>query len=254
MRVTVSDDPAGESRAPLPAAVGPSVWALPDPQGTDESGLVGFGADLAVETLVDAYRRGVFPWPHPGVPLPWFSPNPRGVLLPDQVHVSRSLARTMRRRGWATTVDAAFGEVIAACAAPRRDDTGTWITAGMQDAYVRLHQRGWAHSLEVWDGGALVGGIYGVRVGAVFTGESMFHRATDASKVALVDLAVRWREAGGELVDVQIATEHLRSMGVTEIPRGAFLARLAEWRDRPVRIRTDRLPASRLTYLAALAE
>jgi leucyl/phenylalanyl-tRNA--protein transferase len=205
---------------------------------------VGFGADLAPGTLVDAYRRGIFPWPHPGVPLPWFSPDPRGVLFLDRLHVARSLRQRLRRSRWETTVDAAFDVVIEECR--RRADDHTWITPGMRDAYSRLHRLGWAHSLEVWDGDLLVGGLYGVQVGGCFTGESMFHRVTDASKVALVDLVARMGEAGGRLVDVQLATDHLSRLGVVEVPRARFLSMLAALRDLPVRLATDRCPVSRL--------
>ena len=230
--------------APPPRKVGPSAWLLPDPV-EDDSDLVGLGADLAPETLVDAYRRGVFPWPHERVALPWFSPDPRAVISAGGVHVSRSLRRRLRRSGWETTVDTDFAGVVAACAArPRRE--GTWITREMALAYGRLHELGWAHSLEVWEGDELVGGIYGVRVGACFTGESMFHRRTDASKAALVDLVARWTEAGGAFVDVQLPTEHLRAMGAVEVPRFRFLALLAEARDRTVGMRLDRLPVSRV--------
>ena len=224
--------------------MGPSAWLLRDPAGC-ESDLVGFGADLAPETLVDAYRKGIFPWPHDRVELPWFSPDPRS-LIPDAIpHVSRSLRKRIRTSGWETTVDADFEQVVAACAVrPRRE--GTWITRPMAAAYRRLHELGWAHSLEVWDGTVLVGGIYGVRVGGCFTGESMFHRRTDASKVALVDLAARWREAGGAFVDVQLATEHLTAMGAVDVPRDRFLELLAEVRDHTVAVRVDRLPVRRL--------
>ncbi len=239
-------------RATAPVPVGRSRWLLPDPGElarsgdveADEAGLVGMGADLAVETLVDAYRRGIFPWPHTGMPLPWFSPDPRAVLWPSRVHVSRSLRQRLRRSGWSTTVDAAFGEVVAACA--KRPGEGTWINRRMRDAYARLHRLGWAHSLEVWDGDVLVGGLYGVRVGACFSGESMFRRRTDASKVALVDLCRRWEEAGGTIIDVQLPTEHLSSMGAVEVERSQFLARLAEARDRVVCMETGRKPVSRL--------
>ena len=233
-------------RARRPQPVGPSRWALPDPARSDDEGLVGFGGDLAVETLVDAYRRGIFPWPHPGMPLPWFSPDPRAVLRPHAVRVSRSLRQRLRRSGWTTTVDAAFDDVVAACAArPRRE--GTWINRHMRQAYGRLHRLGWAHSLEVWDGdGQLAGGLYGVRVGACFTGESMFHRATDASKVALVDWCARWEAAGGVMIDVQLPTEHLTSMGAGEVARQEFLALLAEVRDQVVFVATGRRPVSDL--------
>ena len=226
------------------AVPGPSRWQFPDPGGADPDGIVGLGADLEPETLVHAYRRGIFPWPHPGVPLPWFSPDPRGLLEPGGVRVTRSLRSRLRRCGWEATVDRAFGAVIGACA--RRDGEDTWITARMQDAYIRLHELGWAHSVEIWDGETLVGGLYGVQVGGVFTGESMFHKATDASKVALVELADRFTQAGGSLIDVQLVTEHLASMGACEVPRARFLRRLGELRDDDVRLPEDRRPVARL--------
>lgn len=230
----------------VPVDPGPSRWLLPDPDTCDEpSGVVGFGADLAAPTLVDAYRRGMFPWPHEGVSLPWFSPDPRGVLVPRDVKVSRSLRQRLRRTGWATTVDAAFEQVIRACA-ERSDDEGTWITRKMRRAYNELARLGWAHSVEVWDGDRLVGGLYGVQLGGVFTGESMFHREPDGSKVALVDLCARLAAAGGSLVDVQILTPHLATMGALEIPRAAFLETLRRHRDDPVELPRDRLPVSRL--------
>jgi leucyl/phenylalanyl-tRNA---protein transferase len=234
--------PDGRARPPHP--VGPTAWVLPGPEDADEDGVVGIGADLAPATLVDAYRRGIFPWPHPGMPLPWFSPDPRAVLGTDGVRASRSLRRTLRRSGWTTTVDAAFVEVVAGCGAARSD--GTWITAGMARAYQRLHELGWAHSLEVWAGDRLVGGIYGVQSGGVFTGESMFHRIPDASKVAMLDLATRLGEAGGTLFDVQVATPHLCSMGAVEIPREDYLAILEEVRDAAVRLWTREEPVARL--------
>ncbi|GGI04749.1 leucyl/phenylalanyl-tRNA--protein transferase [Egicoccus halophilus] len=241
-RPTASGEP-GLARAPQP--VPPSSWVLPDPHEADEDGVVGVGADLAPGTLVDAYRRGIFPWPHPGVPLPWFSPDPRGVLPVDGFHVSRSLRRRLRTCGWTTTVDAAFGAVVAACGQDR-GEAGTWITGTMARAYGRLHDLGWAHSLEVWSDGRLVGGIYGVQVGGVFTGESMFHRETDASKVALLDLARRLATAGGSLLDVQLTTAHLASLGARDVPRNAFLTELDRAGRRDVRLRCGELPVSRL--------
>ena len=157
--------------------------------------MVGFGADLKPSTLVDAYRRGIFPWPHPGVAVPWFSPDPRAVLPLDGLRVSRSLRQRIRRCGWSSTVDAAFEDVVRACA-DRPGGEGTWIGRDMGQAYSRLWRLGWAHSLEVWDGATLVGGLYGVAVGGCFTGESMFHRSTDASKVALADLVARLGRGG----------------------------------------------------------
>jgi leucyl/phenylalanyl-tRNA--protein transferase len=218
---------------------------LRDPSEAGELGVVGFGADLAPSTLVDAYRRGIFPWPHPGLPLPWFSPDPRAVLALDGLRVSRSLRQRLHRCGWETTVDAAFDQVIAACA-DRPDGQGTWIGDDMRAAFTRLFRLGWVHSLEVWAGDALVGGLYGVAVGGCLTGESMFHRATDASKVALVDLVDRWREAGGALVDVQLPTAHLATMGAVEVPRDEFLDRLTSVRDVAVTLPVERRPVSRL--------
>jgi leucyl/phenylalanyl-tRNA--protein transferase len=243
---------------PIP---GPSRWRFPDPAIAGPDGLVGIGADLEPATLLQAYRQGIFPWPHPGAPLPWFSPDPRGVIPLDGLVVSRSLRARLRRSGWETTVDRAFAAVLAACAdRPRgssegsgglkpslpEDQGGTWITPPMRAAYRRLHDLGHAHSLEVWAGGELVGGLYGVGVGGVFTGESMFHLASDASKVALVDLVARLLEAGGQLIDVQMVTPHLASLGARDLPRADFLHLLARVRDRPVRLATDRLPVARL--------
>ncbi len=218
---------------------------LPDPEHADEDGVVGVGADLDPSTLVDAYQRGIFPWPHPGVPLPWFSPDPRGVIDLEGVHVSRRLRSRLRTCGWTTTVDRGFDAVVAACA-ERPGAEGTWITSELGRAYGRLHRLGWAHSVEVWSGGELVGGLYGVQVGGVFTGESMFHRVNDASKVALVDAVSRLTEAGGQLFDVQLVTPHLATMGARELPRARFLAILHEARNLPVRLVVDERPVSRL--------
>lgn len=231
--------------APAPRPVPPSAWVLPDPSQADPDGVVGIGADLAPATLVDAYRNGIFPWPHTGVAMPWFSPDPRGLLRFEDVHVSRSLRRTLRQSGWTTTVDHDFDGVVEACGQDRGSD-GTWITPSMARAYRRLHVLGWAHSLEVWDGEQLVGGIYGVQVGGVFTGESMFHRATDASKVAMVDLCARLRAAGGWFLDVQLTTSHLASMGAADVPRATFVRWLRDARDRDVRLRRGPRPVSRL--------
>jgi leucyl/phenylalanyl-tRNA--protein transferase len=244
---------------------GPSRWRFPDPATAGEDGLVGVGADLEPSTLLDAYRQGIFPWPHPGAPLPWFSPDPRGVIPLDGVAVSRSLRARLHRSGWETTIDQAFPAVIAACAdrpkleqggsgglkernvSPSVDQGGTWITPPMRTAYRRLHELGHAHSLEVWAGEELVGGLYGVGVGGVFTGESMFHLATDASKVALVDLAARLSAAGACLIDVQMVTPHLASLGARDLDRADFLELLARVRDDPVRLAGGRLPVARLS-------
>jgi leucyl/phenylalanyl-tRNA--protein transferase len=167
------------------------------------------------------------------------------VLPPGEVKVSRSLRQRLRACGWDTTVDAAFPAVVEACSR-RGSAEGTWITGRMRAAYTRLHELGWAHSLEVWDQGELIGGLYGVQLGAVFTGESMFHRATDASKIALVDLAERFGAAGGILIDVQITTDHLATLGARDVARSRFLATLARGRDNDVRLPTERLPVGRL--------
>lgn len=231
--------------APPPQPVPPASWLFPEPPTADEDGVVGVGADLAPSTLVHAYRRGIFPWPHPGLPLPWFSPDPRGILTRESLHVSRSLRQRLRRCGWTATVDSAFAAVVAGCA-EARDGEGTWITRPMARAYLRLHELGWAHSVEIWDGYALVGGLYGVQVGGCFTGESMFHRVSDASKVALVELVHRFSEAGGNFVDVQLPTPHLRQLGTFEVPRSNFLQMLVEVGDDDVRFPLDARPVARL--------
>lgn len=239
------------ARTPPPRAFKASKWLFPDPNAAaDEHGVVGLGGDLEPATLADAYRRGLFPWPHEGSSLPWFSPDPRGIIPLDRWRVSRSLRQTMRRSGWETTLDHAFAEVAAACAhrivVDGATPDGTWITEDMRHAYVQLHRAGWAHSVEVWDGNELVGGLYGVLVGSVFTGESMFHRRTGASKVALFDLIERMREAHASLIDVQLMTDHLASLGATPVPRRLYLEILEELREDDVRLRTDRLPVARL--------
>jgi leucyl/phenylalanyl-tRNA--protein transferase len=234
--------------------------------------LVALGGTLEPATLVAAYRAGCFPWPSTGpdevalerqarrlvrrgqVPLlpgedglvPWCSPDPRAVLLADQVVVSRSLRRTLRRSGWTTTVDTAFDEVVAGCAAAAPGREGTWITDRMRMAYAQLHRAGGAHSLEVWDGSRLVGGLYGVLTGRVFSGESMFHREDDASKVALVDLCDRLLEGGVVLVDTQQATDHMASLGQVVVRRDEYLQVLGALRDQVARIPADRRAVARL--------
>src|SRR6266545_1849522 len=220
-------------------------WRFPEPSTADGDGLVGFGADLEPETLLHAYRQGIFPWPHPGMPLPWFSPDPRGIIRLDGLRTSRSLRQRLRNSGWETTVDRAFEAVVAACAERYRPE-GTWIVPELRAAYSRLHRLGHAHSLEVWRGEDLLGGLYGVSVGGVFTGESMFHRATDASKVALVDLVAWLAEGGGCLIDVQVLTAHLARLGAREIPRGDYLALLDRVRDDLVRLPDERRPVAAL--------
>lgn len=227
-----------------PRPVLPSMWALPHPSEADEDGVVGIGADLEPGTLADAYLRGMFPWPHPDMPLPWFSPDPRAIIPVDDLIVSRSLKSLIRRSSWRTTINTAFSRVMQACAI--RDDEPTWITQGMITAYTRLHDLSWAHSIEVWEDNTLIGGVYGVQLGAIFTAESMFFRRSNASKVALVALCHRFREAGGVLIDAQVLTPHLASLGALNLPRSAFLRQLETLRDVDVRMRIDEQPVAHL--------
>jgi leucyl/phenylalanyl-tRNA---protein transferase len=215
------------AHARRPARVGRSRFQFPDPREADADGLLATGGDLEPPTLLAAYRHGIFPWPIDGIDLVWWSPDPRAVLPPHGLHVSRSLARTLRRGRFRVTIDAAFDDVLAGCAEPRGDADDTWITPAIRKAYARLHDLGWAHSVEVWADGALAGGLYGVSIGALFAAESMFHRATDASKVALVALAQHARAVGLQLVDVQMPTPHLTSMGAVTITRDEYLRVLA---------------------------
>jgi leucyl/phenylalanyl-tRNA--protein transferase len=206
------------------------VGRFPDPRSAPADGPLAWGGDLRVDTLLEAYREGIFPWPADHGPVWWWSPDPRAVILPGGLHISRSLRRTLRRGGLACSSDRAFADVIAACA--DRPDEGTWITADMQDAYVQLHEHGAAHSVEVWRGdGELVGGLYGVAIGRLFCGESMFHRVDDASKVAMV-ATMRVLERGGfVLFDVQLPTAHLTSMGAVVVERDLYLDVLHAHRD-----------------------
>jgi leucyl/phenylalanyl-tRNA--protein transferase len=189
-------------------------------------GLVDVGGDLTPERLLDAYRHGIFPWYDDNMPVCWWSPDPRAIFELDGLHVSRRLARTVRGGKFQVTFDRAFGAVMRGCA--DRPGEGTWITEDMLSAYQRLHQLGFAHSVEVWQDGELAGGVYGVAVGGLFAGESMFHRRTDASKVALVHLFERLRRGGYVLFDTQMVTEHTASMGAIEIPRKEYLRRLRQ--------------------------
>jgi leucyl/phenylalanyl-tRNA--protein transferase len=193
----------------------------------DPNGLLCAGADLSAARLLAAYRQGIFPWYSGDEPILWWSPDPRMVLFTDELKVSRSLAKSIRNKGYEVRVDTAFREVIEACAASRRDGGGTWLGADMQAAYRRLHREGHAHSFETWLGDRLVGGLYGVAIGRMFFGESMFSRATDASKVALVGLVEDLRARGMPMIDCQQRTPLLASLGAREIPRRTFLRRIA---------------------------
>lgn len=192
------------------------------------NGLLCAGADLSPERLLDAYSKGIFPWFSEGEPILWWSPHPRMVLFPAELKVSRSLRKAVARGAFETRFDTAFADVMRACAEPRDGQAGTWIVPEMVAAYTRLHELGFAHSVESWRDGRLAGGLYGILLGRVFFGESMFSRETDASKVALVKLVARLEALGAGLVDCQQATRHLASLGAREIPRREFAQRLAE--------------------------
>ena len=213
----------------MPTEPPPSPWLFPDFTRPDQDAactddLVGRGADLAPGTLLSAYRSGLFPMPDGGSGMSWWSPRDRGVLPLDAMCVSRSLAKSCRRME--LRVDTSFEDVVSACADPARD--GGWIDADIAAAYTRLHRLGWAHSVETWQHGELVGGLYGVAIGGLFAGESMFHRVTDASKVALVGLVDLLSDeyAGARLLDVQWRTPHLASLGVVEVPRAGYVRAL----------------------------
>jgi leucyl/phenylalanyl-tRNA--protein transferase len=214
-------------RKQVPAWLTPDSepW-FPDPALFDREGLVAVGGDLDPARLLLAYSRGIFPWYSEGVPPLWWSPDPRALLTPRALHVSRSLLRTLRRGGFLLSWNRCFRRVMTECGERRAE--GTWVLPEMLDAYTRLHELGAAHSLEVWRGDELAGGIYGVQVGALFAAESMFHRRRDASKVALTALVRTLFAAGIELFDVQFVTPHLATMGAFEVSRAEYLQRLPD--------------------------
>lgn len=268
---------ANQRSASPPAGRAPylgSIWDDFATGGDPSSSPVAVGGNLMPGTLMGAYRRGIFPWPPnspdiveelerdhaaavrtgeipnldgsaPGsLEIPWWSPDPRGVLRVDDVHIPHMLRRRLRSCGWETTVDAEFAEVMRRCR--RGDVERSWISARMIDAYSELSRLGWAHSIEVWDEDELIGGAYGVHIGAVFTGESMFWVRPDASKVSLVDLADRFAAGGGVMIDLQMITDHFRLFGAFELPRDEFCAELERLRDRPAVLLPERLPVDRL--------
>ena len=212
--------------------------AFPDPARAlrEPDGLLAVGGDLSPARLLYAYRHGIFPWYDAGLPILWWSPDPRAVFLPASLHVSRSLEKRMRRGGYALRFDTAFAEVLHACAGPRPQypGGGTWLNAEMQAAYRELHRLGHAHSAELWAEGELKGGLYGVAMGRVFFGESMFSRATDASKIVLVELMQRLDGWGYAFMDCQVQSEHLRRMGSVPVRRADFLGMLAGLWDQAV--------------------
>jgi leucyl/phenylalanyl-tRNA--protein transferase len=200
---------------------------FPDPRHAGADGIVGVGGSLDWRNLVAAYRRGIFPWPTEGWPLPWFCPKRRGILVFAEMTIPRSLAKVRRRAEFRCTIDTAFREVIEACSAlPRPGQEGTWITGAMIDAYTELHRRGYAHSVEAWIGDELAGGLYGVDAGGAFAGESMFFRAPNASKIALLHLVDHLRARGLDWIDIQMVTPHMEALGAKEESRSAFLRRL----------------------------
>ncbi len=201
----------------------PLTRALREPNG-----LLAVGGDLSTETLLRAYRRGIFPWFSDDDPILWWSPDPRMVLFPAELHVTRSMRKTMRSGRFDVTADRDFEQVIMACRQPRRGEAGTWITTQMVDAYLRLHRAGYAHSVETWVDGELAGGLYGVAIGRAFFGESMFTHVADASKVALIALTRQLHAWNFGIIDCQMRTQHLASFGAREIPRAEFAQQLAE--------------------------
>lgn len=211
-------------RPPLPVVLSRRVW-FPDPRLADAEGLVAIGGDFSIQRLLLAYRSGVFPWTDD--PITWWSPDPRGIIEFDRFHVSKSLAKVLRRGAFDVTVDRAFREVMEGCAEPAPGRGETWVTPAFISGYTRLHEQGQAHSVECWQDGKLAGGIYGVAIGGFFAGESMFHRVSDASKVALASLVARLRTRGFALFDVQMLTPITRQLGGVEIPRNTYLERLA---------------------------
>lgn len=201
----------------------PVTAALKDPNG-----LLAAGGDLSPARLLDAYRRGIFPWYSPGEPILWWSPDPRMTLFPGELRIARSLAKTLRNADYVVKLDSAFDAVVAACAlTPRAGQNGTWIGVEMQQAYGRLHRLGHAHSVETWRNGRLIGGLYGVAIGGAFCGESMFSHAADASKIALAHLCRFLAQRDFGIIDCQMETAHLKSLGARPLPRDDYCARLA---------------------------
>ncbi len=204
----------------------PGLEAFPSLEQASEDGLLAVGGDLSPERLQCAYSLGVFPWFEEGQPILWWSPDPRCILYPEQFKTSRSLRKAVQRASFRVSYDLAFESVIAACAAPRAPHAGTWITPDMQNAYGKLNELGCAHSVEVWQGDELVGGLYGVSLGRVFYGESMFSRVSNASKFALKSLCEKLVSKNYKLIDCQLESEHLLSLGAQTIPRAKFIAEM----------------------------
>ena len=213
----------------------PETLEFPNPAHAlrDPDGLLAVGGDLSPERILSAYRSGIFPWFNPGDPILWWSPNPRTVVFPTQLHLSKSLRKTLRKGQYSVTFDHCFSEVMRACAAPRDYADGTWISDDIIAGYSALHERGFAHSVEVWQDDLLVGGLYGIALGRVFFGESMFSRADNASKVGFAHLVRQLRAWDFQLIDCQVANEHLFSLGAIEIPREEFQQLLVNFAHEP---------------------
>lgn len=222
-----------------------NLW-FPDPSQAleDPDGLVAAGGDLSPERILAAYRKGIFPWFNPGDPILWWSPNPRTVIFPEQLHLSKSLSKTLRKGIYRVTFDHCFEAVMRACAAPRSYADGTWISEEIIAGYCALHKRGFAHSVEVWQNNELVGGLYGIALGRVFFGESMFSHADNASKVGFAHLVRQLRHWDFQLIDCQVANDHLFSLGAIEIPREEFQQILINFTQEPA---VYSLPWSSLT-------
>ena len=206
----------------------PKTYTFPPLEAASPEGLLAVGGDLNPDRLLSAYRQGIFPWYSDDQPVLWWSPDPRAVLYPSKLHISKSLRKSLRTGGFEVSADRAFALVIAACAESRNRGEGTWITSGMQDAYCALHRMGYAHSVETWHNGELVGGLYGLAIGKAFFGESMFSRVADASKTALVGLATSLAAEGYRFIDCQVVSEHLTSLGAEAAPRDRFASELNE--------------------------
>ena len=212
----------------------PRTYTFPPLEAASPEGLLAVGGDLNPDRLLSAYRQGVFPWFSDGQPILWWSPDPRAILYPADLHISRSLRKSLRTQGFAVTADRAFDDVIQRCAESRNAREGTWITSGMQEAYCTLHRMGYAHSVETWQNGQLVGGLYGLAIGKAFFGESMFSQITDASKTALVALSVSLTASGYHFIDCQVVSEHLSSLGAKAVPRYRFSSELKQAVETPV--------------------
>ncbi|MFA5971130.1 MAG: leucyl/phenylalanyl-tRNA--protein transferase [Lentimicrobiaceae bacterium] len=208
----------------MPVEISRRSIEFPDLEEADESGLLAIGGDLSIERLKLAYSKGIFPWYEDGMPILWWSPDPRMVLFPDKMIISHSLKQSIKKQQFTVTLDKAFGKVIRNCSkTPRKGENGTWITHDMKNAYIQLHEAGYAHSAEAWLDGELAGGLYGVALGKAFFGESMFHHVTNASKVALYFLVEKLKSWNFEIIDAQVYTNHLESLGGEMIPRSQYL-------------------------------